>query len=106
MIDTTGIQSTGLQGLPGSPSEAAKADEQDVAEFDAMMAQPQSAATNPELKAFQEELQSKYQTAMDNFEAAKQTGDPNQITNAYMEIISLNNERNALAGLAMARPLP
>jgi hypothetical protein len=93
MINTPGIQSTGPQGLPGSTSQPAIANEQDEALFDAMMAQPQSAATNPENKSIQEELQSRYQTALDNYEAAKQTGDPKQINVALMEIISLNNLR-------------
>jgi hypothetical protein len=113
--NTTGIQSTGPQVLPGSSSQAAVVDEQDVALFNQMMqgttnnpsavAQPQSAATNPEIKAYQEELQSKYQTAIDNYEAAKQTGDPKQIQNAYGVIVQIVNQGNELAWPAMARPL-
>jgi hypothetical protein len=104
MINTTGIQSTGPQGLPGSPSQAAVVDEQDVAQFNQMMlgtpnnpsavAQPQSAATKTEIKAYQEELQSKYQAAMANYEAAKQTGDPKQIQNAVTEIFQIANQGN------------
>ena len=51
MINTTGIQSTGSQGLPGSPSQAAVVDEQDVAQFDAMMAEPGSTSKLDELEA-------------------------------------------------------
>jgi hypothetical protein len=59
MINTTGIQSTGPQGLPESSSQPAIANEQDEAQFTAMMAQPQSAATKPENKASQEDVKSK-----------------------------------------------
>ena len=82
MINTTGIQSTGPQGLPGSPSQAAKADEQGVAQFEAMMAEPKPSSPVEELKAKIDEFKSKLDTAKDNLNAAEQTGDPVQIINA------------------------
>jgi hypothetical protein len=82
MINTTGIQSTGPQGLPGSPSQAAVVDEQDVAQFDAMMAQPKPSSSVEELKAKMDELKAKLETARDNPNADKQTLDPSAIENA------------------------
>ena len=90
MINTTGIQSTGPQGLPGSTSQPAIVNEQDEAKFNVMMAQPKPSSSVEELKA-------KLDTAEDNLNAAKQTGDPIQIINAsYDYQAALTNYQHAL----------
>jgi archaellum component FlaC len=102
MINTTGIQSTGPQGLPGSPSQAAVVDEQDVAQFDAMMAQPKPSSSVEELKAKMDELKAKLETAMDNMKAANQTGDPKQIQNAVNEYRKIDFEYKNVVSLLEA----
>ena len=72
MINTTGIQSTGPQGLPGSTSQPAIANEQDEAKFYAMMA-----TSNPSSSV--EELKAKLDTAKDKLNAVMQTGNQAQI---------------------------
>lgn len=85
MINTTGIQSTGPQGLPGSTSQPAIANEQDEAQFYAMMAtsNPSSSLGEPSVKL--DEFKAKLDTAEDNLNAAKQTGNPIQIINAIYD---------------------
>ena len=102
MINTTGIQSTGPQGFPGSPSQAAGVDEQDVAQFDAMMAEPKPSSSVEELKAKMDELKAKLETAKDNMKAANQTGDPKQILNASYEFSSTLQAYNKLASVLEA----
>jgi outer membrane murein-binding lipoprotein Lpp len=82
MINTTGIQSTGPQGLPGSTSQPAIANEQDEAKFYAMMATSNPSSSVEELKAKVDELKAKLDTAKDNLNAAMQTGNQVQIINA------------------------
>lgn len=82
MINTTGIQSTGPQGLPGSSSQPAIANEQDEANFNAMMATPNPSSSLGEPSVKLDEFKSKLDTAKDNLNAAEQTGDPVQIMNA------------------------
>jgi len=79
MINTTGILSTGPQGLPGSTSQPAIANEQDEAQFNAMMAQPKPSSSVEELKAKMDELKSKLKTAEENLNSANQSGDLKQI---------------------------
>ena len=85
MINTTGIQSTGPQGLPGSSSQPAIANEQDEAKFNAMMATPNPSSSLGEPSVKLDEFKSKLDTAKDNLNAAEQTGDPVQIMNAYAD---------------------
>jgi outer membrane murein-binding lipoprotein Lpp len=98
MINTTGIQSTGPQGLPGSTSQPAIANEQDEAQFNVMMAQPKPLSSVEELKAKVDELKAKLDTAEDNLIAAKQIGNPIQIMNAsYDYQAALTNYQFALS---------
>ena len=82
MINTPGIQSTGPQGLPGSTSQPAIANEQDEAQFNVMMAQPKPLSSVEEQKAKLAELNSKLKTAEENLNSANQTGDSKLILNA------------------------
>ena len=75
MINTTGIQSTGPQGPPGSTSQPAIANEQDEAEFNAMMADPKIASTL-------DESAKQVNIALENLKAAQNTGDQKQILEA------------------------
>jgi|688.fasta_scaffold409490_2 hypothetical protein len=85
MINTTGIQSTGPQGLPGSTSQPAIANEQNEAQFNVMMAAPKSSSSVGEPSLKLDEFKSKLDTAKDNLNAAEQTGDQVQMMNAHVE---------------------
>ena len=83
MINTTGILSTGPQGLPGSTSQPAIANAQDEAQFNAMMATSNPSSSVEEVKAKVDELKAKLDTAEDNMIAAEQTGNPIHVKNAF-----------------------
>jgi hypothetical protein len=78
MNTTTGIQSTGPQGLPASSSQPAIVNENDVESFELMMATPNS--TSP-----LDGLESRYISSKERLDAVEKTGDPNQILPAYAE---------------------
>lgn len=81
MNTTTGIQSTGPQGLPASSVPTAKADEQSVAMFDQLMAAPESSSSVDGPQLMEEQIRLHNETARDNPNADKQTADPSVIEN-------------------------
>jgi protein tyrosine phosphatase (PTP) superfamily phosphohydrolase (DUF442 family) len=106
MINTPGIQSTGPQGLPGSTSQPAIANEQDKAQFYAMMATSNPSSSLGELKAKVDELKAKIDTAEDNLIAAKQTGNRIRIWNASDDYqAAITNYQTALTNYQFALSL-
>jgi hypothetical protein len=79
MINTPGIQSTGPQGLPGSTSQPAIDNEQDEAQFNAMMADPKNASSL-------DELAKQLTIASENLKAAQNTGDQKQMFEAAFNL--------------------
>jgi hypothetical protein len=90
MINTTGIQSTGPQGLPESSSLPAIANAQDEAQFNAVMADPKNASSL-------DELAKQLTIASENLKAAQNTGDQKQISEAVSNFSQAN--RNYRSGL-------
>jgi hypothetical protein len=93
MINTTGIQSTGPQGLPGSSSQPATADDQRVAQFDAMMSEPVSTSKLDELEA-------KLNNIQERFDKAVKSGDLDEASKAADEMISIGTEISKLLNTA------
>jgi hypothetical protein len=75
MNTTTGIQSTGPQGLPASSVPTAKADEQSVAMFEQLMAAPESSSSVDGPQLMEEQIRLHHETASDKPNDPKQTGD-------------------------------
>ena len=93
MINTTGIQSSGPQGLPGSSGQVAVVDEQDVAQFDAMMSEPVSTSKLDELEA-------KLNNIQERFDKAVKSGDLDEASKAADEMISIGTEISKLLNTA------
>jgi hypothetical protein len=104
MINTTGIQSTGSQGLPGSPSQAAVVDEQDVAQFDAMMAEPGSTSKLDELEAKLKNAKERSNNPLiDGFEKMRITDEINSINKEIQKEFLIHSQNSNNTGVELEK---
>ena len=104
MINTTGIQSTGPQGLPGSSSQPATADDQRVAQFEAMMATPSSTSKLDELEAkLKNAIERSKKPLIDGFEKMRITDEIDSINIEIQKEFLIHSQNSNNTGVELEK---